>query len=266
MTVETRIAALTGQPVLSLSRLHGGDLSTVYRVGLSDGTTVVAKESSRAQTEAAMLQAILASGAPAPKVLAVEPNLLVMENMATKGRLALAWPDLARVLDQVHGTHGKAYGWPEDYAFGDVQIVNTPHDHWPTFWAERRLLCHVSYLPVALARRIEALSRTLPERVPARPAPSLLHGDLWGGNILVNGDAISGLIDPACYHGHHEVDLAMLTLFDHPPARFFELLDLEPGWRERQAVYRLWPWLVHWRLFGEGYRSAVEGCLKELGI
>lgn len=266
MTIETRIAALIGQPVSSFSRLHGGDLSTVYRVTLMDGTAVVAKESRRVRTEAVMLHAIRASGAPAPEVPAVESDLMVMEYMATGGGLASAWPDLAHVLDRLHDTHGETYGWPEDYAFGDVQIVNTSHDDWPTFWAERRLLCNVPFVPAALARRIEVLSRTLADRLPANPAASLLHGDLWGGNILVNGDEISALIDPACYYGHREVDLAMLTLFDHPPARFFELLDLEPGWQERQALYRLWSWLVHLRLFGGGYRSAVDRCLTELGV
>ncbi|MAC59446.1 MAG: aminoglycoside phosphotransferase [Novosphingobium sp.] len=266
MTIETRIAALIGLPVSSLSRMHGGDLSTVYRVTLTDGETVVVKESDRAETEAAMLRAVRGSGAPAPEVLAVERDLLVMENMPAAGRPGSAWTDLAQVLERLHACHGESYGWPEDYAFGGVEIANASHRDWPTFWAERRLLCHVPFVPAALARRIEVLSRTLADRLPANPAASLLHGDLWGGNILVSGDVISALIDPACYHGDREVDLAMLTLFDHPPARFFELLDLEPGWQERQALYRLWSWLVHLRLFGDGYRSAVEGCLVELGV
>src|SRR5256885_260509 len=63
---------------------------------------------------------------------------------------------------------------------------------------------------------------SLISRLPARPTPALLHGDLWGGNILVAGDRVSGLIDPACYHGHTEVDLAMLGLFDQPDAAFYE--------------------------------------------
>jgi len=96
--------------------------------------------------------------------------------------------------------------------------------------------------------------------------PSLLHGDLWSGNILVSGETVTGLIDPACYHGDREVDLAMLHLFDRPPQRFLDAFAPEPGWRARQPVYRLWPLLVHLRLFGDGYRPAVESCLAELGV
>jgi Fructosamine kinase len=78
----------------------------------------------------------------------------------------------------------------------------------------------------------------------------LLHGDLWGGNILVTGDQVSGLIDPACYHGHTEVDLAMLGLFDQPNAAFCEAYGLlEPGHDERTPINLLWPAFVRLRLF-----------------
>jgi fructosamine-3-kinase len=84
-----------------------------------------------------------------------------------------------------------------------------------------------------------------------------------GGNILVTGDQVSGLIDPACYHGHTEVDLAMLGLFDQPNAAFYEAYgSLEPGHDERTPIYRLWPALVHLRLFGTGYRPMVERLLQ----
>jgi fructosamine-3-kinase len=88
---------------------------------------------------------------------------------------------------------------------------------------------------------------------------------LWGGNILVSQGRISGLIDPACYHGDREVDFAMLSLFDHPPAEFFEQAALEPGWQERRDIYRLWPLLVHLRLFGHSYYRSVSACLDRLG-
>jgi fructosamine-3-kinase len=117
-----------------------------------------------------------------------------------------------------------------------------------------------------LARRVEALAADLHNRLPARPAPALLHGDLWGGNILAAGDRVSGLIDPACYYGHAEVDLAMLGLFDQPGAAFTEAYGApEPGHDERSAIYRLWPALVHLRLFGPGYRPMVDRLLDAIG-
>jgi fructosamine-3-kinase len=259
-------AALIGGAFRHGEAIHGGDLSEIQWIALADGRKAIVKNGPAPTTEAAMLRAIAASGAPAPAVLAVSDEALVIELLPTGGSLSKAWVSLGLVLARLHATSGVRYGWSTDYAFGPVAIANGWAEDWPRFWAERRLLVHLPHLPSALARRVEALATDLPNRLPARPRPALLHGDLWGGNILVAGDRVSGLIDPACYHGHTEVDLAMLGLFDQPDAAFYEAYGLlEPGHDERAAIYRLWPALVHMRLFGAGYRPMVERLLQATG-
>jgi fructosamine-3-kinase len=167
----------------------------------------------------------------------------------------------------MHHVRGDHYGWADDYAFGPVAIANGWSDNWPRFWAERRLLCHAPHVPAALAHRLETLAADLPSRLPARPAPALLHGDLWTGNVLVHGDRVSGLIDPACYYGHAEVDFAMLSLFDSPPPAFYDAYgSREPGHAERLPIYQIWPALVHLRLFGNSYRRLVERLLSATGV
>lgn len=265
MSVADRAARLIGVGVVEAGPLAGGDLSAVYALTLADGRRVIAKAGDLAAREAAMLRAITATGAPAPALLAVDSDLFVMERLEAGGSLTGAWVNLAQVLAILHQAIGDRYGWPDDHAFGAIVIANGPVGDWPTFWADRRLRCHLPYVPRDLAARIERLADSLAARLPAAPPASLLHGDLWGGNIMVSGSQISGLIDPACYYGDREVDAAMLTLFDHPPPDFFEALGLEPGWRERQPIYRLWPLLVHLRLFGEGYSALVSSALRSLG-
>ncbi len=71
---------------------------------------------------------------------------------------------------------------------------------------------------------MEALAADLPNRLPAHPPAALLHGDLWGGNVLAAGNRVSALIDPACYYGHAEVDIAMLEMFELPAARILRSL------------------------------------------
>lgn len=263
-SLANRAAAALGIPVTGVASLAGGDLSAVHRLRLADGGSAIAKQGPLVAAEAAMLAAIAASGAPTPRVLAIADDLLLLEEIPVGGQLGSAWDDLAEILSRLHATTGARYGWPADYAFGAVAIANRPAADWPGFWAEQRLRCHLPHLPPALARRIERLADRLPDLLPAHPAPALLHGDLWGGNILVAGNRVTALIDPACYHGDREVDAAMLSLFDAPPPRFFAALALAPGWRERQPIYRLWPLLVHLRLFGTSYLGAVEAALAEV--
>lgn len=214
-----------------------------------------------------MLKALNAAGAPTPNVLGSNDQVLVLEHLPNGGSLARSWEDLARVMTEVHSAQGTQYGWPEDYAFANVAIDNASLDHWPQFWAERRLLCHLPHLNPPLARRLEALCARLDGLLPARPVSSLLHGDLWSGNIVCDARIVTGLIDPACYYGHAEVDLAMLCLFASPAQSFW---DSYPAMRDeefkvRQAIYTLWPALVHLRLFGRSYEYMVDQCLTGAG-
>nr|WP_243846387.1 fructosamine kinase family protein [Rhizomicrobium palustre] len=262
-----KAAKLLGGELAHESSLGGGSLSSLVRIVLADGREAIVKAGPSPLTEARMLGAIKAAGVPAPEVLALNGEMLVLEVLDNDGGLGAVWAELGGHLKHLHASQGTRYGWTEDYAFGPIPIVNRWNDDWPAFWAEHRLLCHLRYVGTSMVRRLETLCDDLSNRLPTSPAPSLLHGDLWGGNVLVSGGTVSGLIDPACYYGHGEVDIAMLMMFDQPGALFFSRYGkLEPDFEERLAIYRLWPALVHLRLFGSGYRALVERLLTELGV
>jgi fructosamine-3-kinase len=260
-------AALLGGNLARAENVSGGDLSQAVRIYLSDRRIALVKGGPSPRMEAAMLAAIAAGGAPAPPVLAVSDSALVLAALPSDGVIAAAWGSLGAALARLHAVRGTRYGWHTDYAFGAVPIENGWADDWPAFWAARRLLVHMPHLPATLARRVAALAQVLPDILPPRPPAALLHGDLWGGNVLVAGGQVSGLIDPACYFGHTEVDIAMLGLFDRPTPAFFAAYGAPaPGAPTRLATYRLWPALVHLRLFGDGYRPMVERFLGEIGF
>lgn len=267
MRLAAAASSLLGGTVLRAEPLAGGDLSEVIRLRLADGRDAVAKSGPAPRVEAAMLRAIAAAGAPAPPVLGADDAVLVLGFVAGGDGLAGAWESLGAALATLHRTCGDRYGWPDDYAFGRLAIDNRAADDWPSFWADRRLRTHLPHVPPELGRRIEALAAGLGDRLPERPAPALLHGDLWGGNVIVDGSRIAALIDPAAFHGHAEADFAMLELFDRPPARIYAAYGAsEPGRPERLPVYQLWPALVHLRLFGAGYRAMVERLLAACGV
>lgn len=261
-------ARLLGAALADCRAVAGGDLSAVVWLRLATGDTAIAKTGPDPRAEAAMLDAIRTAGVPAPQVLAVSDRVLVLEELPDRGGLDDAgWRELGVALRCLHGAEGEDYGWPVDYAFGAVAIRNAPGADWPSFWAEQRLLSEVAAMPAGFARRLEALARDLPNRLPARPAPALLHGDLWAGNLLAADGRLSGQIDPACYFGHGEVDLAMLHLFGSPGAGFAAGYGaLDPGAAERRAIYQLWPAIVHLRLFGAGYAGMLDRLLVTAGV
>jgi len=266
MSMAEAVTALTGRDIVWKERLHGGDLSEVVRLSLTpDHFNCVAKRGPMVVREANMLEALAHAGAPVPDVIGVHDDVMLMEHLPDGPATPEAWIGLGAALNALHAVIGAGYGWSEDYAFGPVVIENSAHSDWPGFWAERRLMAGSETLPPDIVHRVEVLATRLPDLLPVSPRASLLHGDLWRGNVhFSGGQAI--LIDPACYHGDAEVDLAMLTLFGAPPPAFFDAYDpLPPGYAKRRAIYQLWPALVHMRLFGAGYRGMVNGLLAEVG-
>jgi fructosamine-3-kinase len=249
------LAAVAGARVLT-----GGDVARAWRATLVDGRRVVVKATPYdARLEAEGLEALRAAGAPVPAVLAVEVGVLVLEEVGGPP----AWEDLGAALATVHTEVGPAFGWHRDNVIGPLPQANG----WSTtsggFVVERRIRPHLDALPDAVARRlVEACDGPLPEVLDEHePSPSLVHGDLWTGNV-VDG---RWLIDPAVHHADRETDLAMLTLFGSPPPAFWHGYEaVSPpadGWERRRSLLQLPPLLVHVRLFGASYVSAVVRAL-----
>ena len=261
--LASSVAALMGVPEARIERLAGGDLSEVLLVTRPDGQRSVAKGGPAIGTEAAMLRALSGAGIPAPMVEGEHEAVLLLEYIDNDGVFSpKAWTDIGHCLSLLHGRTGACYGWPVDYSLGTVGLDNRQRSDWPGFWGEQRLAAAASLLDRPWRERIERVAGRLEQLLPSTPSPSLLHGDLWTGNILVREGKLAALVDPACYHGHSEVDLAMLTLFDEPPNEFWSAYGpLESGWSERRPLYQLFPALVHLRLFGPSYAGMVERLL-----
>jgi fructosamine-3-kinase len=250
-----------------MQRLAGGDLSEVLLVPREGLPPVVAKSGPNIATEAQMLRSLAEAGVPVPAVEGELGDILLIDHVEHDEAFSpRAWGDIGRAVRAMHDHRGEEYGWPVDYALGTVHIDNRQRGDWPGFWGEQRLLPTASLLDRPWRERVERLVGRMTELLPAAPPPALLHGDLWTGNILVRDGRLAALIDPACYHGDAEVDLAMLCLFGAPDEAFWDAYDaLELGWEERRPLYQLFPALVHLRLFGPSYGPLVDRLLTQVG-
>jgi fructosamine-3-kinase len=170
------------------------------------------------------------------------------------------------MLAAAHRSTGPRFGWQRDNYIGSTPQRNGWCDTWAQFWIERRMRPQLE-----LAKR-NGFDLPFPESSVLehhKPAPSLLHGDLWSGNagFTPEGPAV---FDPAVYYGDREADLAMTELFGGFPREFYraynEAWPLEAGYQRRKHLYNLYHLLNHLNLFGGGYLAQVTGTLRLLSL
>lgn len=170
---------------------------------------------------------------------------------------------LGNGLARQHRCHADSFGWVRDNTIGSTPQENARSDDWAMFFATQRLGFQLDLAEIGgFAGRLIPAGRRLIEAVPALlaghcPQPSLLHGDLWGGNWSCDSDGKPCIYDPAVYYGDREADIAMTRLFGGFGAEFYAAYNAvwPPGQdvELRADLYNLYHVLNHVNLFGAGY-------------
>lgn len=181
------------------------------------------------------------------------------------------WEVLGRNLGQLHRNSAPTFGLDYDNYIGSLAQSNRKHTSWIDFFIQERLQTMLALgekkgrIPKSVRKQFDSLCEKLDSHFP-QETPALIHGDLWGGNLMTNTEGLPVLIDPAVYYGHREIELAFMTLFDSQPPNFYQAYDevypLAHGWQERLDLYNLYPLLVHVNLFGGSYLSSVQAILN----
>lgn len=231
--------------------------------------------------EAAGLQALRDTGCVAcPSVITVsslhDQQILLLEWIDPGPDHPEIWVKFGEQLARLHSwkdpkTPETRFGFVHDNYMGSLPQLNSFTSDWCTFFREQRLAPQVALasnqklLSPSHMEQFENLYKKLPEIFPPTAA-SLVHGDLWSGNFLYGQHSQPVLIDPAVYYGHPGMDLAMTTLFGGFNEIFYEVYDhwlpLPVNYADQWAVCNLYPLLIHLNLFGRGYLSAIESCLR----
>jgi fructosamine-3-kinase len=180
---------------------------------------------------------------------------------------------LGEQLARMHALTGPHHGWRRDNYIGSTPQINTADTSWPQFFSTARLAPQLALAGnnshAKLCVKGEKLLRVLPQLLGGHaPQPSLLHGDLWGGNAAFLGDSTPVIFDPAVYYGDRETDLAMTELFGGFAEEFYAayraFAPLDPGYRVRKTLYNLYHVLNHANLFGGGYAAQAERMMDML--
>ena len=210
-----------------------------------------------------------------PKVVHVAEtgnlSFILMENIDRGRTSADYWQSAGGQLADMHRRTDKCYGLDEDNYIGSLHQINTHKDVWTTFFIENRLEPQIrlamnnGLLDQKDLTDFERLFAKLPSIIPASE-PSLIHGDLWSGNIITDEQGMPCLIDPAVYYGNREIEIAYTQLFGGFDREFYtsyhEEYPLDPGFDTRVDLYNLYPLLVHVNLFGSGYSASVRRNLQ----
>ncbi|MFW2382504.1 MAG: fructosamine kinase family protein [Acidimicrobiales bacterium] len=270
-----------GQTALRCRQLGGGDFASSHRVESAEGRVVFAKTHADPPpgfftTEAAGLRWLREAGpVHVPEVLHASdsPPLLVLEWIEQSRSAQADEASFGRSLAALHQRGAESFGRSDGRTTGSQALPNTTCDTWAGFLAEQRLLPLARIardrgsLTEGAIARIDHIAQNLNELVGPPEPPARLHGDLWAGNRVIDSFGTSWLIDPACFGGHREFDLAMMRLFGgfgpDAFAAYHEANPLADGWADRIALHQLPPLIVHAIKFGGSYGAAVERALAE---
>jgi len=264
-------------------RLQGGSISECYRWESGAGSLFVkvagAERLAALEAEALGLEELRAANAVRiPGVLGhganAEQAYLVLEWIELHPSSAVAEERLGEQLACQHLARAPQFGWQRDNTIGATPQHNDPMDDWASFFRERRLRCQLELAQAnGHAGRLQERGARLLARMDGlftarRPVPSLLHGDLWGGNWGVDSQHAPVIFDPAVYFGDREADIAMTHLFGGFGPSFHAAYEatwpLEPGAEIRTVLYNLYHVLNHLNLFGGSYARQAEQMIDRL--
>jgi len=219
------------------------------------------------ESETVILPRVLLSG------LAGETAWLALEWLELFPASATAQHRLGGMLAALHRCKAEQYGWPRDNYIGFTHQPNAWSGNWCEFLVEQRLGFQLRLAEKHNSADWVQRGLRLLEATPAvfdgyQPEPSLLHGDLWNGNMGMRVDGEPVVFDPAAYYGDREADLAMTELFGGFTPSFRSGYEaawpLDDGYDMRRSFYQLYHLLNHANMFGSGYEGRAARMIDGL--
>ena len=282
--LKSRLEKIFSEPIKSTSSISGGCIADSRKLQFESGKVYFLKQLRGSSPggfdaeEAGLKELRKSSTVNVPEVVRKGPDFLLLQWIEEGfSRTSSSMEMLGIQFAEMHRFRGKKFGFSEDNYLGGSPQLNKPSkegsQNWAVFYAENRLEIQTSlavkngYATSELRNLMENLIKKFPDFISGtEEEPSLMHGDLWSGNYLIDKNGIPWLIDPAVYYGHREADLAMTSLFGGFSNSFYSAYKstypIESGYADREPLYHLYHLLNHLNLFGRGYYSQVISILR----
>lgn len=272
-----------GLTVKSMQLQGGGCINNGIKVETQTGSFFIKwnelEHDDMFRKEAAGLSLLAETGGlSVPKVFGYgkvdHQSFLVLDYIVSNNDSKKYWQTLGEGLARLHQCKSPLHGLSGHNYIGRLLQSNLQRDSWVEFFVQQRLNTQVEltygngYINRAFVSRFELFTEKIPNLIP-ESAASLLHGDLWSGNVLKGPKGEGFFIDPAVYYGSREMDLSMTHLFGGFDRHFYDAYGanypLEPGFKTRVEILNLYPLLVHANLFGasSGYLGEIERILNK---
>ena len=264
--------------------LSGGSINSAYRIETQSNQTFFVKLNRESllpmfEAEAEGLAELRKSEAirvPEPVGFGVSDGYawIVTEHVEFGRGHSQTQERFGRQFAGMHRYTSDKYGWHRNNTIGSTPQINDWSDGWVEFYRTHRLgfqleLAAQNGFTGSIQKKGERLMADLEHFFTTyTPLPSLLHGDLWGGNHGVDSEGNPVIFDPAVYYGDREADLAMTSLFGGCSSAFYDAYDeawpLDEGYGVRKTLYNLYHILNHANLFGGGYAMQAENMMDQL--
>ncbi len=186
--------------------------------------------------------------------------------------------DLIKAVVSIHSFYDDKYGFDFSTQIGGLKQENTRSGNWVDFYREKRLsyiynLINISKpMDSSINNKIESLLKKLGNFIPNNPKASLLHGDLWEGNILFYNKKFVGFIDPGTFYGHNELEIAYLTWFNPNFIKngflneYNNFIKIDKEFKNYEPVYQLYYSLLNVHLWDRKYITDVKRLLNKIKI
>ncbi|RZS92268.1 fructosamine kinase family protein [Aquimarina brevivitae] len=275
--VLTHLEALFDQKVNSFQPLSGGDINEVFRLDIKDQRFVI--KINNASRFPAMFEAetkglqVLSNNSTfsIPEVLYEgvfeDQAYLVMPFIDSRSKAADFWEDFGLKLAALHKQTKPYFGLTHDNYIGSLPQYNSKEINAVNFYINQRIQPQIKLAQDSgfLFSGLASFYKNCSKIIPNEPS-SLIHGDLWGGNYMVDQQGKPCLIDPAVAYAPREMDIAMMHLFGGFDPKVFhaynEAFPLPSGWRDRLKLWQLYYLLVHLNIFGSSYFTSVREIIK----